>query len=105
MRVQRIEKLMQMLTENKDDIFALYALGMEFEGMNQPDEAIKYFNKVLQLEPTKVSVYYRLGIILQQKGKDDEALSILKTGLILLKDSKDQKTKNEFQSLIEEIEF
>lgn len=105
MRVQRIEKLMQMLAENKEDSFALYALGMEYEGMNQPDEAIKYFNKVLHLEPTNISVYYRLGIILQQKGMDDEALSMLKTGLVLLKDCKDQKTKNEFHSLIEEIEF
>lgn len=96
---------MQLLGENKDDTFALYALGMEFEGMNQPDEAIKYFNKVLLLDPTKVSVYYRLGIILQQKGLDEEALKILKSGLSLLKESKDQKTKNEFLSLIEEIEF
>ncbi len=105
MRVQRIEKLMQLLSENKDDIFALYALGMEFEGMNQPDEAIKYFNKVLQLDPTKISVYYRLGIILQQKGMDAEALKLLKTGLQLANQGKDERTKNEFLSLIEEIEF
>ncbi len=94
-----------MLLENEDDTFALYALGMEFEGNNEPDEALHYFNRVLLIEPAKVPVYYRLGTILYAKGLDADAVKILKSGLELLQKGNNLKTRNEFLNLIQEIEF
>lgn len=103
MREQRIEKLMQMIAQNEHDTFALYALGMEFEGLNQFDKALNYFQKVLSLDPNKVAAYYRLAIIKQAMGEEQAALLLLNQGLELLQNSKDLKTRNEFLSLIEDI--
>ncbi len=94
-----------MLLENEDDTFALYALGMEYEGCNELDEALNYFNRVLLIEPSKVPVYYRLGTLLYAKGMDADALKILKSGLELVSKGSDLKTRNEFLTLIQEIEF
>ncbi|MBC7382522.1 MAG: tetratricopeptide repeat protein [Bacteroidia bacterium] len=105
MRKQRIEKLLQMIAENEDDTFALYALGMEFEALTQFNLAVIYFNKVLKLEPDKVAVYYRLATIMHATGNDEKAISLLNKGLELLKISSDQKTINEFKSLIDEISY
>ena len=105
MQSQRIKKLNELLAENQDDTFALYAMGMELEGLNQPEEAIDFFKKVLLLEPGKVAAYYRIGYLLHQKGNDLAALEMLKSGLNQIQTSNDHKTKNEFKSLIDEIEF
>lgn len=105
MREQRIEKLRAMLEENPADIFALYAMAMEYYGLNQLEESEKYFLKVLAIDQEKVAVYYQLGKLNWQKGEEKTALNYLNTGLNLLSNSQDQKTKNEFRSLIDEIEF
>ncbi len=104
MREHRIEKLLEMIAANQEDIFALYAMGMECFGLNRFEDAEKYFLKVLAFEPQKVTVYYQLARLEQIKGEEEAALKYLKKGLDLLSESVDIKTKNEFQCLINEIE-
>jgi tetratricopeptide (TPR) repeat protein len=105
MQKQRLEKLLEMEVENSQDTFVLYALGMEYLGLKNGDLASAYFKKCLLVDPNYVPAYYQLGLFYQLRNEEDEALKFLETGLQKLAGSKDQKTINEFRSLIEEINF
>ena len=101
----RLQKLLEMYEENPRDTFLLYALGLEYKGLNQNDLAEKYLQNCLQVDAAYVPAYYQLAILFQQANKEDAAINCLNQGLILLKNSPDLKTKNEFQSLKDEIEY
>ena len=101
----RLQKLLEMKAENPTDTFVVYAIGMEYLGLNQYAVAEQYFRDCLQLDSNYISAYYQLGLLLQRAEKDAEALVFLKKGLQLLSVGSNQKTINEFRSLIEDIEF
>ncbi len=105
MREQRLEKLFAMHAENPADSFVLYAIGMEYLGVNQPDEAIRYFEMCLKEDPKNISTFYQLGLLYNSLGQEEKALGFLEQGISLLDSVKDRKTFLEFKSLMEEISF
>jgi tetratricopeptide (TPR) repeat protein len=105
MKEQRLQKLLQMHLENAEDTFVNYAIGLEYQGLADMLAAETWFRKVLVLDPKHIPAKYQLALLLFTYGKAAEASSILEAGLNQLKDSKDLKTKNEFQSLWDEINY
>ncbi len=101
----RLQKLLEMYEENSNDTFVLYALGMEYKGLNQNDLSEQFLLKCLQIDATYVPAFYQLALIYLDQNKEFDAINCLNQGLILLKNGKDQKTKNEFQSLLDEISY
>jgi len=101
----RLQKLLEMKAENPTDTFVVYAIGMEYLGLNQYAVAEQYFKDCLQLDSSYISAYYQLGLLFQRSENDAQALAYLHKGLALAKLGSNQKTFNEFKSLIEEIEF
>ncbi len=94
-----------MYAENSRDTFVLFALGMEYLGVNNLDQAELFFNKCLEENIGYIPAMYQLAILLNNRGLEGEALNLLDRGLLLLKGGNDQKTLNEFSSLREEISF
>ncbi|MBU3661961.1 MAG: tetratricopeptide repeat protein [Bacteroidetes bacterium] len=105
MKEQRLQKLLQMQAENAEDTFVNYAIGLEYLGSADLVAAEAWFKKVLELDPKHIPAKYQLALLLFTYGKAAEASSILEAGLNQLKDSKDLKTRNEFQSLWDEINY
>jgi tetratricopeptide (TPR) repeat protein len=101
----RLQKLLTMNQENPLDTFVLYALGMEYKGLNQWELAEDFFTKCLQLDPNYVAAYYQLALIAVVLSNEPAAINWLNQGLLLLQNSSDIKTKNEFQSFIDELSF
>lgn len=101
----RLQKLLEMYHENPQDTFVLYALAIEYKGLNQNDLALDYFQKCLQQDSQYVPAYYQLALLYIRLNNEVEAINYLNKGLSFLKNSTDLKTKNEFQSLKDEIEF
>lgn len=103
MAASRIEKLKEMLQDSPDDLFLLYALGMEHLGLNNLSGAESYFRNVIGKDPNYIPAYYQLGQLLSQSNREEESLTFLNKGLELARTKKDLKTMNEFRSLIDEI--
>ncbi|OYU94907.1 MAG: hypothetical protein CFE21_14610 [Bacteroidetes bacterium B1(2017)] len=105
MREQRLEKLLEMLTQNEGDTFVNYALAMEYLGLNQKEKAEDYFRKCIDLDEKYTSAYYQLALLASEKGEDTLAISYLEKGLLFLNGPSNQKTKNEFQALLDELSY
>jgi tetratricopeptide (TPR) repeat protein len=101
----RLQKLLEMNSENPQDTFVVYAIGMEYLGLNQFADAEQCFKDCLELDSNYISAYYQLGLLFQRSENDVQALLYLRKGLDLAKLVSNQKTLNEFKSLIEEIEY
>lgn len=106
----RLIKLLEMLDEQPSDTFLLYAIGMEYAGMNNEVEAENYWRKVLELDKNHIAVHYQLAQLLINASADSasavtEAIQLLEKGFALAKQKGDNKTMNEFRSALDEFEF
>lgn len=99
----RLQKLAEMLEKQPHDTFLLYAMGMEYLGMNDVNVAEKYFKQVLEVDTNNVASHYQLGILFTQLNREDEAQLVLEKGLELAKQKGDLKTQNEFRSALDEL--
>ena len=102
---QRLEKLLEMLEKQPDDLFLQYAMGMEYLGLNDMLRAENAMRNVIRADEHYVAAYYQLGKILIGKQAEQEAVSVLEMGLKEAKLKGDNKTTNEFRSLLDEILF
>lgn len=106
----RLEKLLEMLAAQPDDTFLQYALGMEYAGMGNSTEAENYWRKVLELDANHIAVHYQLAQLLINNSVAEpvevtEATQLLEKGFALAKQKGDNKTMNEFKSLLDELIF
>lgn len=101
----RMVKIQQMLNHSPDDLFLMYALGMEYIGHSDLIAAAIQFRKVLEKDHTYVPAYYQLGLILQEQGHANDAQEIIAKGLNEAIEKSDTRTINEFKTLLDEWTF
>ena len=58
-----------------------YLLGLAAKTHNRPDEAIPYFEKVLQIDPNDVGANVNLGQLYAQQRKYPQAIAVLRTAV------------------------
>lgn len=105
MREQRLEKLLEMLAQNEVDTFVNYALAMEYLGLNQKEKAEDFFRNCIDLDEKYTPAYYQLALLASEKGEETLAIGYLEKGLTFLLGPSNQKNRNEFQSLLDELRY
>ena len=100
----RLQKLAEMLEKQPGDTFLIYAMAMEYIGLNDRDKAIELFRKVLEAEEHNIAAKYQLARLLRDS-HPKEAILLLESGMRDAKLKSDMKTANEFRSLLDEIIF
>ncbi len=99
-RLNRIDMLIAMLEKEPDDLFLNYALGTEYVGELDVEQAEFQFKKVLQLDASYIAAYYQLGKLFESVLKNKEALEYYNLGLEKAKIAKNNKAINEFGEAI-----
>jgi predicted Zn-dependent protease len=97
----RREMLEEFVAADPDDSFSRYALALELEKEQRPDDAIARLQEVVARDENYVAAYYHLGRMLAKAGKDQEALAIYQRGVEAAGKAGDQKTRNEILEAIE----
>lgn len=100
---QRLEKLLEMLEKQPDDLFLQYALGMEYMGKNDVTSAEGLMRKVIESDKQYVAAYYQLAKLLVNRNREEEAIECLQLGLEEAIKKGDHKTVNEFRSFLDEL--
>jgi tetratricopeptide (TPR) repeat protein len=105
MNTERIESLLQLRVEDPSDPFYVYALALEYASDSQHVERAVELLKELQIShPDYLPLYYQLGSLLKNTGKSDEALEIVRTGMNLALDQKNQHAFRELDFLRDDLE-
>jgi tetratricopeptide (TPR) repeat protein len=97
----RREMLEEFVAADPADSFSRYALGLELEKEQRPDEAIARLREVLEGDENYVAAYYHLGRMLARAGNEEEALAVYRRGLEAARKAGDQKTAREIQEAID----
>jgi tetratricopeptide (TPR) repeat protein len=99
-RLSRIDMLVELLKKEPNDIFLIYALGIEHVAELNLVDAEAHFKRTLEINPDYVPAYYQLGKLFESQVKNEEALHYLRIGLEKAKEQKNNRSVNEFKEAI-----
>ena len=85
--------------EDPADPFPKYALAMELHQGSKPDEALRWFDRLVAEHPDYVPAYYQMGRALMQRGEDDRAEAILVAGMVAARAAGDDHALAELEEL------
>ena len=102
--MERIEQLKIFIAENSSDTFSRYALALEYVKIENFKEAESCFQFLIVNHPEYIGTYYQYGKLLQQMGKEEEAKTIFRKGMLLTQNT-DLKTYSELQNAFTNLEL
>ncbi len=97
MNEQRIRQLLTWLESEPDDVFTLYALAMEHKEQ-MPQIALEYLEKLRQIQPNYVPLYYHLAEIYQKLANREQAEKVYQIGIQTCKEQQEHHTLVELQN-------
>jgi len=95
MNNERLKLIREMLETNPDDSFLKYAAALEYEKDGNRKAAIDTIQELLERDASYLGAYYKLGKLLEEEGKEKEAIKIYRQGLEISKKTADLKTEGE----------
>lgn len=90
MSTKRLEQLLTFLNATPNEPFIWFAIAKEYEGSQDTQNALLYYEKLTTEAPDYVGTYYHLGKLLEQLQRDKEAFVIYKKGMEIAKQQGDQ---------------
>ncbi|MDR1774312.1 MAG: tetratricopeptide repeat protein [Clostridioides sp.] len=83
---QALEKLLPLESEYPDWWNLLFMIGLSYRYLNQLDEAMRYFEKILMLYPKQVDTMSEMGLIYALKGQFEKSIEIFSNALKIKED-------------------
>ena len=102
--MNRLEYLLQLLTEQPNDAFTLFALAKEYEKAKDIPQAMQYYTSLREKHPNYVGLYYHLGKLQEQLNDSDAAIETYKMGMEVAKAAKDMHAYGELNGALLSIE-
>jgi tetratricopeptide (TPR) repeat protein len=100
----RLQQILLMLQDEPGDSFLRFAAALEYEKMNEPETALRYYEMIVHDEPDYSGVYLHLGNLYARMNEQAKAKEIYERGMLLTR-GKDNKTYQELRSAMEELEW
>jgi tetratricopeptide (TPR) repeat protein len=94
----RLELLLQLAANSPDDAFTLFALAKEYEKADMPAEALTYYRRLRDKEPTYVGLYYHLAKLHENAGETDLALEVYAQGMEVAREARDRHALSELSN-------
>jgi tetratricopeptide (TPR) repeat protein len=98
MQADRLQKLLEFLKDEPNDEFLQYALATEYLRLNQTDQALRYYEKLVVEHPNYTGTYYHLGKLYETLNRKDDALKIYQQGMQITRQKRDNHAYSELQS-------
>lgn len=97
---ERLKLIKEMLETNPDDSFLKYAAALEYEKDGNLKKAIETIKNLLAKDANYLGAYYKLGKLLEEDGKEKEAIKVYRQGLEVSKKVSDLKTEGELSEAL-----
>lgn len=102
MQVSRLEKLLEFLKNEPGDEFLLYALATEYLRLNDIDNALKYYEDLVNDHPDYVGTYYHLGKLYEALNRKPDAIKTYEKGMETAQKKRDNHAFAELKSVYQE---
>ncbi len=79
----RAEQLLELLKQQPNDSFVLFALAKEYQKANELEKALFYFKELKDKQPEYTGLYYHLGKTLELADRPDDALKVYEEGIAI----------------------
>ena len=99
--MQRLQQLQNLLQQDPDDAFLLFAIAKEYEKAGALEEARESYLRILKKTHGYSAAYYHLGKLLEQLGDRAAAAEIYKEGLQVTRAQNDLHAFSELQTALE----
>lgn len=94
----RLQQLIDFLTENPDDPFLNYALATEHLKLGHTEEALQYYEGLVDKHPGYVGTYYHLGKLYEVLNRKDDAIMVYEKGMQTARVKRDTHALSELQA-------
>lgn len=99
----RIADIERMLTEDPDDVFLHYSLGMEYASAEQFDKAVAEFKRCIELQSEYLAAYVEAGKCLRSMGDLPAARDTFAAGMELAATSGESHMRDFIQQQLDSI--
>ena len=96
----RTAQLTQLLEADPNDPFVTYALAMEHRKTGAHDDAVRWFDRTLEIDPDYHYAYFHKARVLEEANQPEAALACARQGLERARAGGDAKTIAELEDLI-----
>jgi len=100
----RLEEIKELVALEPNDTFCRYALGMEYMGISEFEEAIRHFEEVIRLDPSYAAAYFQAGLASQKNHNIPGAKEYLSKGIEVADKKGDRHARDEMRSALENLE-
>ncbi len=98
MHSNRIQELENIIRENPNDKFALYALAKEYETKGEIYKSIQMLENLLIVDKYYVGAYYHLAKNFEKTGEIKKALNIYEVGITIATERQQFHALNELKN-------
>lgn len=98
----RIKQLEYFITEDPDDPFNYYALGLEYMNVDE-HKALDIFKLLLKDHKDYVPTYYQLAKLYERLRQKENAIHAFNEGILIAKNQNDLKTLRELRAGLQEL--
>jgi tetratricopeptide (TPR) repeat protein len=100
----RVAALQEILSNNPEDAFARYALGLEYSGAGDTEGALAEFKRLLAVHPDYTNGYFMAAQALARAERKDEARAMLGQGIESAERTSNPHALSEMQAMLDELE-
>ncbi|MEK0422638.1 MAG: hypothetical protein RLZ95_548 [Bacteroidota bacterium] len=103
--MNRIEKILEFLSQQPKDNFLRHALALEFIKIGEDIKARDLFIEILTNAPDYIGSYYHLAKVMEKLQQREEAIIWYEKGMAAAKQAKDDHAYRELQSAYEDLVY
>jgi tetratricopeptide (TPR) repeat protein len=100
----RLGQLLEFLKEDPDDAFTRFALAREHHKLGNIDEALAYYESLVENDPRYVGTYYHLGKLYEEVGRKDDAVDVYRKGIRVAETIRDFHALSELRDALMQAE-
>lgn len=100
----RLDLLRRMLESDPRDAFCRYAMGQEHASRGEREEAIRWFDRTIEVDPDYCYAYFHKARIQAESGRKAEAVQTLQAGLARARACADTHAAGEISAMLDELE-
>ncbi|MEX0944054.1 MAG: tetratricopeptide repeat protein [Balneolaceae bacterium] len=103
MNKKNVRHLLNSLKKNPNDSFSKFAIALELLKIDEVSKAKILFESVLEQDPDYLGVYYHLGKLYENSGRQNDAERLYQNGLKLAEKQHNDRTLAELKDAIENL--